>query len=413
MAVSPESVLSKWTMAAARGSPFRIAVLTCVLAAAADAQEPPPDIYVERETGGDGCRGERSPDQQGIDTVRAGIQRGVCSTARFIDGLFGRENQYSEYEDESNGRASVTLGWDQQNEFEIDTRFRASVNLPQINERFNATIGRASSDEYLADEIGVFNPAVSAFSDDDPAEWFAGVGYRAHRGRDSRFDLGAGVKLESPLNPYANARYRRYFYRPSGVLWTLRTTFFVENDEGFGVTQAFDVDKVLTDAYLLRLSNSLRLSEETDGVRWRIRPALYQAIDYRRAMRYEAYVRGETESLDLQIKAERSDRVDAHTALSGELELHGPGLAGGHPHERLLDLLDEAAGADLHDVVALAALARGVDQVDHGDVAGLRRPVVDRGELRNRGAERVELCLDQLVRHRHLGAGNLELRPVG
>jgi hypothetical protein len=283
-------------MAGARSARSAAALLLCVLSVAAGAQDPPPDIYVERETpAGDGCRGETSPDAQGIDTMRAGIHRGVCSTARFVDRLFGRENQFSEYEDDSNGRASVALGWDQQNEFDVDTRFRASVNLPQINERFNATIGRASSDEFLADEIGVFNPAVGAFSDDDPAEWFAGLGYRAHQGRDSRFDLGAGVKLESPLNPYANARYRRYIYRPSGVLWTLRSTFFVENDEGFGVTQSFDVDKVLSDAYLLRLSNSLRLSEETDGVRWRIRPALYQAIDYRRAMRYEAYVRGESD----------------------------------------------------------------------------------------------------------------------
>ena len=86
------------------------------------------------------------------------------------------------------------------------------------------------SDEFLADEIGIFNPAVGAFSDDQPAEWFAGVGYRAHRGQNSRFDLGAGLKLESPLNPYANARYRYYIYRPSGVLLTMRTTVFVEND---------------------------------------------------------------------------------------------------------------------------------------------------------------------------------------
>ena len=244
---------------------------------------------------GTGCEGEAPPGAEGIDTVRAGLQRGVCSTARFVDRLFGRENQYFEYEDESSGRASVTLGWDQQDEFEVDTRFRASANLPQINERFNATIGRASRDEYVADEIGVFNPAIGAFTDDDPAEWFAGLGYRAYRGRDSRFDLGAGVKLESPLNPSANARYRKYLYRPGGLLYTLRTTFFVENDEGFGVTQAFDVDKVLNDAYLLRFSNSLRMSEETEGVRWRIRPALYQAIDYRRAMRYETFVRGETD----------------------------------------------------------------------------------------------------------------------
>ena len=285
-------------MARARWSPATFLFLLFAWPAAA-AEGPAPTEPQAKLPGGapeaGDCAGEMPPDAEGIDTMRAGLQRGVCSTARFVDRLFGRENQFSEYEDESNGRASATLGWDEQDGVEVDARFRASANLPQINERFNATIGRASRDEYVADEIGVFNPAVSQFTDDEPAEWFAGVGYRAHRSRDSRFDLGAGVKLESPLNPYANARYRHYIYGKPGVLMTLRTTAFVENDEGFGVTQAFDVDKVLNGQYLLRFSNSVRMSEKTDGVRWRVRPALYQAIDYRRAMRYEAYVRGETD----------------------------------------------------------------------------------------------------------------------
>jgi hypothetical protein len=290
-------------MATATTSRLPVMVLLCMLPLAAHAGESPAPTAQEpsapRTAGmpepAGGCEGEVPADAKGIDSMRAGLQRGVCSTARYVDRMFGRDNQYSEYQDESNGRAGVTLGWDEHDNFEVDTRFRASVALPQINERFSATIGRASRDEYLADETGVFNPVVGAFSDDEPAEWFAGVGYSAHRGRDSRFDLGAGLKLESPLNPYANARYRHYVYRPSGVLLTLRTTLFVENDEGFGVTQAFDVDKMLGENYLLRLSNSVRLSEDTDGVRWRIRPALYQALDYRRAMRYEAFVRGETD----------------------------------------------------------------------------------------------------------------------
>jgi hypothetical protein len=283
-------------MAAARGSQLTILALLCVLSLAVRADEPTapePEIPADDE-----CAGEVDVDAKGIDSVRAGIQRGVCSTARYVDRVFGRDNQFSEYKDDTNGRASVTLGWDEQDKFEVDARFRVSVNLPQINERFSATIGRASSDEFLADETSVFNPAVGAFSDDQPAEWFAGVGYRAHKGRDSRFDLGAGIKLETPFNPYANARYRRYIYGPSGILLTLRTTAFVENDEGFGLTQALDVDKVLDDAHLLRFSNSLRWSEDTEGVRWRFRPALYQAIDYRRAMRYEAFVRGETDGTE-------------------------------------------------------------------------------------------------------------------
>ena len=83
------------------------------------------------------------------------------------------------------------------------------------------------------------------------------------------------------------------------------------------VTQAFDVDKVLKDGYLLRFSNSLRFSEETEGMRWRFRPALYKTIDYRRAMRYEAFVRGETD-VELVRNAEEHVNRD-HPALVGKI----------------------------------------------------------------------------------------------
>jgi hypothetical protein len=242
-----------------------------------------------------GCRGESEPDAHRLDTMRAGLQRGVCSMARFVDRLFGGEHEYAEGEDETNGRAALALGWNEQDEFELDGRFRASVELPALSERFSATIGRADRNEYVADEIADVGPVAGAFSDDDPAEWFAGIGYRVLRDRDSRFDLGAGVKLESPLNPYFNARYRHYVYFGDDLLLTLRTTGFVENDEGFGVTQAFDLDRVMGRDWLLRWGNSFRLSEETDGARWRTRVALYQAIDYRRAMRYEISARGESD----------------------------------------------------------------------------------------------------------------------
>lgn len=284
-------------MATVSGPPF--AILLLLIALPATAQESGvADASVPEPEPDNGCGGESPPGTDTLDSMRAGLQRGVCSTARFVDRMFGREHEYSELEDDSSGRASVTLGWNEQDEFEVDTRFRASVTLPAINERFNLTIGRASRDEYVADELTADGPVVGTFSDDDSAEIFAGVGYGVLRDRDSRFDIGAGIKLESPPNPYLNARFRHYSYLRDDLLLTLRTTAFVETDEGFGITQAFDFDHVLSDDYLLRFGNSVRLSEETDGVRWRSRLALYQAIDYRRALRYEVRVSGETDGTE-------------------------------------------------------------------------------------------------------------------
>jgi hypothetical protein len=106
-------------MAAARAPrsptlPLLLLLLSCVRSFAAHAEEPPVAEPPAAAEPADGCEGEVPADAEGIDAVRAGLHRGVCSTARYVDRLFGRENQFSEYEDDTNGRASVTLGWDEQ-----------------------------------------------------------------------------------------------------------------------------------------------------------------------------------------------------------------------------------------------------------------------------------------------------------
>ena len=60
-------------------------------------------------------------------------------------------------------------------------------------------------------------------------------------------------------------------------------------------------------------------------------------------------------------------------------------VARAHPAETAFDVLDEAARAELDDVVALG-LSRLVDEVDDHDVAVLRRAVLDRDELGDRSA---------------------------
>ena len=99
-------------------------------------------------------RGREAEDAEGSTPCAPASSAASAARRASSTACSARENEYSEYEDESNGRAErhARLGragrasrW--------TSRFRASVNLPQINERFNATIGRASRDEYVADEI--------------------------------------------------------------------------------------------------------------------------------------------------------------------------------------------------------------------------------------------------------------------
>ena len=94
-----------------------------------------------------------------------------------------------------------------------------------------------------------------------------------------------------------------------------------------------------------------------------------------------------------------------------EFEFDLLGLARRHPEDPLLDLLEHAAGADLHDVVTLR-LAAGLDQVDDHGVRGLGRLVGGR-QLGDCEAQRLDLLVDDLGRDVRARVGNLEPLPVG
>ncbi len=87
-------------------------------------------------------------------------------------------------------------------------------------------------------------------------------------------------------------------------------------------------------------------------------------------------------------------------------------LARGHADEALLDLLDDGAAAELDDVVARVS-PFGRDEVDDDGVVGSDGTPFDRHELATVRAQRVELLLDELLRHFRLDRADLERRPVG
>ena len=104
--------------------------------------------------------------------------------------------------------------------------------------------------------------------------------------------------------------------------------------------------------------------------------------------------------------------LDLRLRPVGELVLDVGRLARRHADERLLELLDHAVEPELDHEVALR-VAVGADEVDDEGVSCLGRPALDRDELRDREAERLELLVDELGRHLGLGRGDLEALPVG
>jgi len=283
------------------------ALLLCLAGSATavraeEAGQEPPSTTQEAADANDPCRGEAGEDAARLDRLREGVFRGVCSSARWFDGLFGDARDQVESYGQSYGRVGIGLAWDELDELSFDGHFRANIDLPVLGERFDAVIGRETEDTYINDNFDDVGFLPGSFSDDRDSEWYAGLNYRALEGTNSRFDVSAGVQLKSPINPYVKARYRYYFYPAERWLVTTRLTTFWENEDGFGVTLAADTDWSIREALLLRWANTVTRSETTDGALWKTRFTLYQALSEKSAMRYEAGMRGETGDVQPDLK---------------------------------------------------------------------------------------------------------------
>ncbi len=245
----------------------------------------------------DPCRPGATDDDRGIDRMRSGMQRRVCSTARWFDGLFGDPREHAEAYGDTYGRIGAALSWDELDDTELQGSFRARLALPALDERFNAEIGRDDTENYIDDSYDDAAFLPGSFSDDRYAQWHAGLNFLASSRPRSVFDVGAGVSLGSPVNPYLRARLRGFLTPRDELLVTLRATGFWEREQGVGSTLGADFDWSVSDALLLRFAQTATLSEATAGVRWRSRLSLYQALGARSALRYEASIQGETDAV--------------------------------------------------------------------------------------------------------------------
>lgn len=246
----------------------------------------------------DPCREPGMEERANLERVRAGVFTSVCATSRWFDSLFGDPRDYAEAYGQTYGRVGVGLVWDELDEFGVDSHLRASFPLPALGERYDAVIGRETDDNFIDDDIDDVGYLPGSFSDDPDPNWYAGVNYNTLNSSRSRFDLGVGIEVDTPLNPYVKVRYRYLIDPRDDQRVTLRTTAFWENEDGFGVTLGADSDWRVSEDWLLRWANTGTVSETTEGVRWKSRLALYQALGPSSAMRYEAGVRGQSDGIN-------------------------------------------------------------------------------------------------------------------
>lgn len=230
-----------------------------------------------------------------LETTRFGVHKTVCRAAFWFDNLFGGDRVYEEY-DATFGSIQPSLTLDERDGLEPNLRLRAKFNLPKMDDRLSAVLGRTSEEAFV--EEGAIAPddgLPESFRDTDQ-EWLLGLGYTPLRSTRRRFDATAGLKFRSPIELFVQGRYRRQWFFGDRHLLRYRQTAFWSTDEGLGVSGRLDAERLLNDSYLLRWRNTATLAERLEGVEWRSELVLFHSFRNRQALAYELRAEGESEA---------------------------------------------------------------------------------------------------------------------
>jgi hypothetical protein len=306
---------------AARGSgiPYKAAVIAGLalqgwLLMGADhalAQDPQPDTPPAEDTPADQSTVERpDPPTRGpadtdvaaettrepwIDRMQQSLYIALWRSAMGIDRMFGSKEDASAYQTLS-GSIAPALLWDEFDGYQPRLRFRINLPLPQLSNRFDAFVGRVNREEYVTErqpESGAFAGQRGTPVEDD--ETLLGIRYHEPGARE-RFTASGGVRVATPLDPYIKGTFRFQRGHLDEALLTLRETAFWQNSEDFGFTTRADLEQLWEDRWLLRLTASGTISQESQGVRGYAGFTALREFPGRRAAIVEVFGTGEKDA---------------------------------------------------------------------------------------------------------------------
>src|SRR5262245_21366122 len=156
----------------------------------------------------EGCAERVAPDASVLERVRRRLTVTACASSAWLDSLFGDEFRYDQYR-ATYGTVSAGGLWSDYDGFDPRLRFRVRLQLPQWNDRISAFAGRVGTDDYISDTEGDFEALPTRqFCTLEDESVLVGLGYSSPTRAGNDFDLGVGVRVDLPLDPYARARYQ-------------------------------------------------------------------------------------------------------------------------------------------------------------------------------------------------------------
>jgi hypothetical protein len=276
----------KWTIAAA------IFLAVQCLAVSSSAEVPPPE---EGRYSGP-CMGEEAFEHTWFDRTHSYLTSMLCQPSVWFDGFFGQRRAGEDWPG-SLIRWEGSIRLDEQEEAEYRSEFSADFRLPNMSKKMKLVItSGAQSDPTNSQPDGDPSdpsspPGFSAKEDDRTT---AGLRYYLTDTRKIRLNLGAGLKLGDPVQPYIRVRLR--YTEPLGrsTLLRLTPTAVWLTEDGFNRSLRIDLDQRMSENVLIRASQSFVREELEPGVQWGTVLTLYDRLSTVTVLALDAGATGNT-----------------------------------------------------------------------------------------------------------------------
>jgi hypothetical protein len=228
-----------------------------------------------------------------LDRTRRVLEQIACTTALWLDGMFG-DLYHVDSARAAYGRIESSYFYSGYYGHRTRLRVDMRADFPNISRRLTGFFGRDDDEAFVRDRSERFALRSQFPEIEDQDEWLAGLGYSLPGNQSFRSDFRIGLRGLRHPRLFVQNRVGYIAFADNNDLLYLRTTPFWNTEDGFGITSGVDVSHVINDTRLLRWANVATLSQDTEGLDWRSSVIHYQALQERRGIAYEAFIRGAT-----------------------------------------------------------------------------------------------------------------------
>jgi hypothetical protein len=238
------------------------------------------------------CMGEEAFERTWFDRTHSYLTSILCQPSVWFDGFFGQRRAGEDWAG-SLIRWQNSIRFDEQEETEFRSEFRAQFRLPNMSKKVKLIVTSENRDDQS-----------SSHQDEDPYDLGTGAGeasrttaglrYYLTDTRKVRLNLGTGLKLGDPVQAYVRARLRYTESLGRSTLLRMTPSVILLSEEGINRSLRVDIEERISENVLVRVSQSFAREELTPGVQWGSGITLFDRLSSVTVLALEAGITGNT-----------------------------------------------------------------------------------------------------------------------